>query len=127
MRHLYLLTLIAILFSTNCFSQKNSDCNILKHCKLLYTNIEDSTGYIIINGNNHIEFFENGKYFIKSKLDWVSDCEYNATMTEITLPNFPFKPGEKMNVKIDKIEGGKVYCKLKVRDYTNTDVYKIVQ
>ena len=89
--------------------------------------IDDSTGEIIIDGNNHIEFFENRKYFIKSKLDWINDCEYNATMTEITLPDFPFKAGEKMNVKIEKIEDGKVYCKLKVRDINNSAVYKIIQ
>ena len=127
MKNIYLLTFFTFLFFANCFSQENIDCKFLKHSKLKYTDIQDPTNKIVIDNNSHIEYFENGKYFIKSKLDWVSECEFNATMIEITLPNFPFKPGEVMNVKIVKIENGKVYCKLRVEDFTNSAVYEILQ
>lgn len=56
----------------------------------------------MIKGKNHIEYHDNGKYIIKSKLDWVSDCEYNMTMTKITIPDFPYAIGEVMNVKVNK-------------------------
>jgi hypothetical protein len=82
------------------------DCKILKHTKLKYVENDDNTAYVSINDNKHIEYLENGKYFIKSDLVWINECEYNAKMTEITLPNFPFKPGEVMNVKFQKIENG---------------------
>lgn len=64
---------------------------------------------VVINGNNHIEYHENGKYIIRSKLNWLSDCAYDMTMTEITIPNFPFKVGDVMNVKINKIDGNVIY------------------
>jgi hypothetical protein len=62
-----------------------------------------------INGKSHIEYHDNGKYFIKSKLIWASDCEYNMTMTEITIPSFTYKAGDVMNVKINKVEGNNIY------------------
>ena len=104
---------IIILFLTTTFSiaqSKNDiDCKVLKDIKLKYVNNPDKTAYVIIKNTKHIEYLENGKYYIKSDLEWISECEYNAKMTEITLPNFPFKAGEVMNVKFEKIENGFVY------------------
>ena len=99
MKYLFLIFFFGL--STLCFSQP--DCKFLKDCELKYA--DGNTGTIVINGNKHVESLEGGKYFIKSDLVWISDCEYNATMTEITLPDFPFKPGEVMNVKFEKIDG----------------------
>ncbi len=82
---------------------------MLKNAKLRYADAPNRTDYVVININKHVEYLENGKYYIKSDLDWINECEYNATMTEITLPNFPFKAGEVMNVKFQKIENGMVY------------------
>lgn len=42
-------------------------------------------------------------------MNWVNDCEYNMTMTEITILNFPYKVGDIMNVKINKVEGNDIY------------------
>lgn len=36
-------------------------------------------------------------------------------MTEITLPDFPFKPGEIMNVKFEKIDGKNITGTANVR------------
>ena len=97
---------------------QNFDCKILKNIKLKYAHKIDNTDYIIIKGNKHVENLEGGKYFIKSDLEWLSDCEYNAKITEITLPDFPFNVGEIMNVKFDKINDGIIYGTATVR--TNT-------
>jgi len=112
-----LLIFSLFLVSTISYSQtdKKTDCKILKNCKLLYVPDSETNDHIIIKNNKHVEYLQNGKYFIKSDLDWISECEYNATMTEITVPNFPFKPGEVMNVKFEKIEDGMVYCVSTVR------------
>lgn len=109
--------LVLFLFTTISIAQSNPkiDCKILKDIKLKYADNPDKTAYITIKGNKHVENLESGKYFIKSDLEWLSDCEYNATMTEITLPNFPFKPGEVMNVKFEKIEDGFIYGTAAVR------------
>ena len=88
---------------------------------------QDTTAYIVINDKRHIEYLRSGEFIIKSKLDWVSDCEYNATMTEITLPNFPFKPGDIMNVKVDKIEGTVIYCTMTVQGRSFRGEYKLIE
>lgn len=97
---LFLTTIISL-----AQSNQNIDCKILKNIKLKYTDNPDKTAYLTISGNKHVEYLESGKYFIKSDLEWLNDCEYNAKMTEITLPEFPFKAGEIMNVKFENNEG----------------------
>lgn len=112
-----LLLLVLLLSTTISIAQTSQkfDCKILKDIKLKYADNPDNTAYITIKGNKHIENLQGGKYFIKSDLEWLSDCEYNATMTEITLPDFPFKAGEIMNVKFEKIEDGFIYGTAAVR------------
>ena len=111
MKLLKTLSIIAFFFtSTISFAQNTTfDCKKLKSIKLRYVENIDKTAYILIKNNKHIEFFEGQKYFIKSDLKWINDCEYIATMTEITVPDFPFKVGESMNVKFEKIAEGFIY------------------
>jgi hypothetical protein len=108
---------ILLLITTISMAQNNQnfDCKILKDIKLKYAHKEGDKDYVTIKGNKHVESLEDGKYFIKSDLEWISDCEYNATMTEITLPNFPFKAGEVMNVKFEKMEDDIIYGTATVR------------
>ena len=92
----------------NANKQSDKGCEILHEGTFIYGNTTDEIK-VVIDGKKHIEYHNNGKYFIKSKLDWLSDCEYNMTMTKITIPNFPYKKGEVMNVKIDRVEGNEVF------------------
>jgi len=52
-----------------------------------------------IKGKKHIEYHSNRKYYIKSKLRWVSDCEYNMIIKKVTIPDFPYGKGDLMNIK----------------------------
>lgn len=122
MKHLIKITLLA-LFSIPVFSQ--SDCKILKKCKLKYA--DGNSGLVIFNNNKHIELYENGKYFIKSDLLWINDCEYEATITEVTLPNFPFSIGEKMKVKIETIDNKYVSGTGVVRDSPFPIKFEIIE
>ena len=100
-----------IIISIMAFSMKtelNSECKILHNGTFKYGNTTTEIK-VVINGNKHIEYHENGKYIIKSNLNWLNDCEYNMTMTEITIPDFPYKIGDVMNVKINKVEGNEIY------------------
>ncbi|SNR81952.1 hypothetical protein [Flavobacterium sp. ov086] len=99
-------------------NNQNFDCKILKDIKLKYAHRQDNTDYIIIKDNKHIENLEGGKYYIKSDLEWLSDCEYNAKITEITLPDFPFKVGEIMNVKFEQIKNDVIYGTATIRNQT---------
>jgi len=118
---LFTLLLFGLFLSTTISMAQNNqnfDCKILKDIKLKYANNKDKTAYIIIKDSKHVEHLEGDKYFIKSDLEWINDCEYNAKMTEITLTNFPFKAGEVMNVKFEKIKDDIVYGTATVRNQT---------
>jgi len=97
---------------------KKLDCSSLKQGVFKYLDIEDTTAYFEINESRHIEHHQNGKYTIKSKLEWVNDCRYSMTMLSNTIPGFPFKPGDVMLVTINKIDGNIIYYTSEVNKQT---------
>jgi hypothetical protein len=110
-------TLALLLWILPSFGQEKSDCQqVFKRGKFKYLDAIDSSTYIVMNGATQIEYSVNGKYTIESKIDWISDCSYYMTMTKITVPNFPFKPGDVMKVDITKIEGNTIYYNSTVKD-----------
>lgn len=64
---------------------------------------------VVFKENKHIEYFNNKKYFIKSNLVWTADDECYMTIQESNLPNFPFRSGTKLRMKIKKIKRGYIY------------------
>lgn len=84
------------------------DCSMLHSGTFEYMADKDKVK-VVIDGESHTEYHKAGKYIIQSKLVWVSDCEYNATIVKATIPNFPFAVGQGMNVKVDKIDGKIIY------------------
>jgi hypothetical protein len=106
-----LLFCILVLTSLIGYSQSDSTkgCSILKQGTFKYLDIEDTTAYFTINKEKHTEYHSNGKYYIKSKVRWISECQYEMIMQENTIPDFPFGPGEKLLTTIHKVEGNTVY------------------
>ena len=64
---------------------------------------------VVFTENRHIEYFNNKKHSIKSNLRWVSENECEMTILESNLPNFPFRNGTKLNMKITKVKNGYIY------------------
>ncbi|KGL58845.1 hypothetical protein PHEL85_3116 [Polaribacter sp. Hel1_85] len=64
---------------------------------------------VIFSETQHIEYFNNKKNYIKSKISWVSKDECTMTIIESNLPNFPFKSGTKLSMHITKIKHNNVY------------------
>jgi len=90
------------------FTDDSSGCKLLHKGTFKYGNTEKEIK-VVIKGNKHTEYHNGGKYIIESKLDWVNDCEYNMTMTKITIPDFPYKVGDVMNVKINEVKENDIY------------------
>lgn len=108
MKTLNKLILIALLVtSLSGFSQ---DCSILKNNHFKYQ-LNGKTVEVEFNEDKHIELHQNGKYYIKSNVEWVSDCEYYLIIQDVTLPDFPFQLGSKLHLKIIKVRGDRVYYK----------------
>ena len=64
----------------------------------------------------HVEHHQKGKYYIKSNVEWISDCEYYLIIEDVTLPDFPFELGSKLHIKITKVRGNRVYYKSTMGD-----------
>jgi len=64
---------------------------------------------VVFSENTHIEYFNNKQHSIKSNIVWTSENECVMTILESNLPNFPFRNGTKLNMKITKIKNGNIY------------------
>jgi len=106
---------ICSLMAFSSLKSENNDCLILHKGTFTYGNLQNEVK-VVIKGKSHTEYHNDGKYIIKSKIDWVNDCEYNMTMTKVTIPNFPFEIGDIMNVKIDSVKGKEIFYTSIVKD-----------
>lgn len=104
----FVLLVLAICFETSGQSEStDNNCTILHEGTFKYGGTENEIK-VIIKGKKHTEYHNDGKYLIESKLDWLNECEYNMTMTKITIPNFPYKKGDVMNVKVNEVNGNEI-------------------
>lgn len=83
-------------------------CFILKNNTFKYRNAKKDV-IVVFNENKHTEYHNDKEHYIKSDIEWVSNCEYYLIIQESNLPNFPFKMGTKMHIVVNKVKGKKVY------------------
>ncbi len=107
-----LLLTIAILsiclMGFNTATITDNDCTILHNGTFVYGNPGEEIK-VVIKGNRHTEYHQNGEYMIKSKIVWTDECEYNMTITKVTIPNFPYQKGDVMNVQVNSVNGNEIY------------------
>lgn len=107
MKKIYKLILLFVVVSLMSFNNKDYG-ESLKNNNFVYKNGGKEV-LVIFGEDDYIEYHNKKKYYIKSDIEWVSNCEYNLIIREATLPDFPFKNGTVMNIKIDRVRGKKVY------------------
>ena len=64
---------------------------------------------VVFSENTHIEYFNDRQHSIKSNIVWTSENECVMTILKSNLPNFPFRNGTKLKMKITKIKNGNIY------------------
>ncbi len=89
---------------------KIPNCNIMKNGKFASTSYSPKEYYMIVKDGIQIEYLENGQY-VKSKMEFLNDCEYKTTILEVTIPDYFAKVGDFLTTKI--IETQCEYIKLK--------------
>lgn len=104
-RYKFLTLLVFLFFFRGVLAQ---DCSILKNSSFTYR-VAKNNVLVEFKDNEYIEYHLDKKYYIKSKIEWESDCEYNLVIKEVTLPNFPFKEGTKLHIIITQVKGNRVY------------------
>lgn len=102
MKRLILLLALTLTFSLAYTQVRVNNCSAMLNGTFKYLQ-DDSTAHFVINDSIHIEYHKMGKYFIKSKIQWISKCNYNLVLQEATLPNFLYKPGSVLSVSINSI------------------------
>jgi hypothetical protein len=117
MKHLLSSLLFICFVNITAAQTDTSSCEILHQGTFTYGSGE-SLVKVVIDGDKHTEYHDKGKYFIKSTIKWVSACEYNMTMTDISIPDFPYGVGDVMNVKIDKVVDQIIYYRSTVKNQT---------
>lgn len=100
------------------------DCSIMRSGVFKYEGLPYENK-VIIKGNEQIEIHKTDSLI--STLKWVNDCEYNMTLNKITIPNFPYKIGDVLNVKINKVEGNRIFCTSTIYDNSWKTVFKKLQ
>lgn len=113
MRPLRLLLLLAILLPSVAFAQAK-DCKIMHQGKFSYMADKEEV-IVTIQDSLMTEFHQGGKYFIKTRITWLNECEYNVTVLKVTVPSFPLGTGDEVNVKINRIEGKEIFYTLTVK------------
>jgi hypothetical protein len=108
----YLLLLVffvpAIVFA------QSKDCNIMHQGKFRYMAGQEEV-IITIQDSSMTEYHEGGKYTIKTRIDWINDCEYTITILKVTVPEFTLGTGDQVNVKVNRVEGKEIYYTLTVK------------
>lgn len=64
--------------------------------------------FVNFDGEEHIEYHQNKKYYIRSKVQWISTDQCYLTIEHSTLPSFPFKKGARLHFKILNINKKKI-------------------
>ena len=66
---------------------------------------------VVFSETEHIEYYNNKRHYIKSKISWLSTNECLMTIVDSDLPNFPFRNGTKLSMVITKVKGKNVHYK----------------
>jgi hypothetical protein len=124
MKTYYLITIF--LLSLNIHSQENihwlmnqdekTDCSFIKSGKFVNeeTGDEITKGYSIeFRGENVIEKVKDGKYYLKSKITYTSDCDYQIKVLETDIPGYESIIGQVFYTEI--LETAKVDKLIKIR------------
>lgn len=106
-----ILTLLLIFICHFSFSQVhwlvNTDsvtsCEFIKSGKFVNKESNEVTTsgyYIVFEDGFATEYVQDGKYYLKSKIEFLSDCKYKSTVIEVTMPNYPLGVGTIIHTEI---------------------------
>lgn len=67
------------------------------------------------------------KEFIKAKIDWVTEYQYNLTIVDLEIRGAPFKVGSKLTATITQIKGNQYFYKSTFNNKTGNGSFKKVK
>ena len=82
---------------------------------------------VSIDRENQTEYYVNGKYYVKSNLTWINECEYEMTPILINYPSFKYKIGDTINVKINKIKDNYIFYTTSIKNKSWKGIFRKVK
>lgn len=124
------LMIILLLGFTELKSQENiflspdqpAKCEKLKQGKFLRVGYPVETWFMTIKDNVQTEYYNDGKDYIKSRLEFVDDCNYKVIITGKSDESHPIKLGEVLINKILETD----HNFIKIRSEYNNDTFEFV-
>ena len=83
-----------------------SPCSILKSGWFKMPDAADTTSYVVITTSTQTEYYNYKRYWVRSSIKWVSDCECELTVLAVNYPGLICKRGDKMSVRVLNTESG---------------------
>ncbi|WP_345988076.1 hypothetical protein AAEU33_13690 [Chryseobacterium sp. Chry.R1] len=105
MKHLNILFILLFVLSfsqvraqQNIFltSDQPAKCQNIKTGKFLRVDMPIDEWVMTVQDNIQTEYYNKGKDYIKSRLDFVDDCNYKVTLIAKSEESYPMKLGEVM-------------------------------
>lgn len=101
-------------------NSKNSSLEIketlLEEGKYVYTS-KGNEIIVEIKDGYYTEYHTNNQY-IKAKIEWSAENKYSLEIIDINRDNLPFEVGTKMDTKIVKIKGSRIYYESNLQGLT---------
>jgi len=76
------------------------DCDILKDGTFLNIDQSKTAYYMVVKDGIQTEYVQDGKYYVKSRMEWLSTCSYRSVVIEVTIPGYNVIPGESATTEI---------------------------
>lgn len=90
-------TLLSILFCIDKVSaqthillspDKKTNCKLIKEGKFISQDYSVKDYYLVVSKDTITEFVQDGKYYLKSKVEFISDCSYKSNIIMTTIPDY---------------------------------------
>ncbi len=92
---------------------KVPNCAMIKHGVFKSSDYSIEQYYIVAKQDTVFEFVSEGKYYVKTKREFTTDCSYKSTVIEVTIPDYNVKPGT--IIQADILETECNFIKMKVK------------
>ena len=108
MKKLLFFTAFLTIGIINGFAQaKENPCLIMHSGTFVYGKKLDHV--VVVDENIITENWGYGRFTMISNIVWKNDCEYYSTILKVSKTNLKYNVGDRLNVKITRVIGNKIY------------------
>ncbi len=76
------------------------NCEMMKDGTFINTDQPRTAYYMVVKDGVQTEYVQDGKYYVRSSMEWLSPCSYRSVVIEVTIPGYNVKPGESATTEV---------------------------